>query len=563
MTEKMRYRLAGSTAAEPLVNRWVAWSHLLPPVPASLHLTGYQLKLLRSYLEDPSVHARACQNPKLRSGRFVDVPAARAGEVRDFLAATESGLRANVELAKGVMEFQDYLLREAKGLSLDEHYAKLPEPLRGYVELTYDYHHRPAVRFFEGMLYHSPYYRPDLQSLRLFRQRRDDARAFIMSTPRLPEPDCVDWEVPFASPLVDEFFKLETEAQPLGYVRELLGLPASEEDLLATLLTAEPARAPERRDGTEARIRYFGHACVLVEWRGVSVLTDPYVGLTPAGGGIERYSYEDLPEKIDYVLITHNHHDHFCLETLLRLRRRIGCLVVPRSTGFFYGDLSLKLLAQRVGFRNVVELDALESLPLPDGEIVGVPFLGEHADLPHGKSAYVVRTGARQTLFAADSDCLDQRVYEHVRRALGPVDTVFIGMECVGAPLSWSCGPFFPAKPDFAQDQSRRYKGSDSYRAQKILEAVEARRLYVYAMGMEPWFEPLLGLAYTDDAVQIRESTELLRAARGAGFDVAARLFGKGEIALTPDAPRAPAAAPAAGPPAEAPEAAEDEFVFD
>jgi L-ascorbate metabolism protein UlaG (beta-lactamase superfamily) len=563
MSDKTRYRLADATAAEPLVNRWVAWSHLLPPLPASLHLTHYQLRLLRSYLDDPSAHARACQSPKLRSGPFVDIPAARAGEVRDFLAATEDGLRENIALAKAAMEFQDYLVREAKGLSLDAHYAKLPEPLRGYVELVYDYYHRPAVRFSEGMLYRSPYYRPDLQSFRLFRQRRDDGRAFIMSTPRLPEPGLLDWQVPFAAPAVDEFFKLDSEPQPLGHIRELLGLREADERLLAPLLTEEPRRPAARWEGPEARVRYFGHACALVEWRGVSVLTDPYLGLVPEEGGVERYTYQDLPEKIDYVLITHNHHDHFCLETLLRLRHKIGCLVVPRSTGFFYGDVSLKLLAQQVGFGNVVELDAMESVPLPDGEIVAVPFLGEHADLPHGKAAYVVRTGTRQTLFAADSDCLDQRVYEHVRRSLGPIDTVFIGMECVGAPLSWSCGPFFPAQPEFAQDQSRRYKGSDSYRAQKILEAVGARRLYVYAMGMEPWFEPLLGLAYSDDAVQLKESADLLRAAREAGFETATRLFGRGEIVLPAGGPAEEPAAPN-GPPAEGRvELSEDEFIFD
>ena len=261
---------------------------------------------------------------------------------------------------------------------------------------------------------------------------------------------------------------------------------------------------------TDARVRYFGHACALVEWKGVSILTDPYIGVMPVSGGIDRLTYDDLPERIDYVLITHNHHDHFCLETLLRLRHKIGCLVVPRSSGFFYGDLSLKLLAQKVGFKNVVELDCMQSIPLPDGEIVAIPFMGEHADLPHSKSGYVVRTGRTKMMFAADSDCLDEQMYENVRRSLGTIHTVFLGMECVGAPLSWSCGPFFPVKPDRTCDQTRRYKGSDSLRGQKILAAVGAERLYIYAMGMEPWFEHLLGLAYDEDAVQLHESSNLL-----------------------------------------------------
>lgn len=564
MSEKNIYRLSESAVAEPLVNRWVAWSHLLPPVPSSLHLLHYQTKILKSYLADPSVHVRTCQNPKLRSGPFVDIPEERAEEVRDFLTRSEGALRANIELAESTIDFQNYLLREAKGMSLDAFYEKLPEPLRGYVELTYDYSHRPALRFFEGLLYKSPYYDRELQSFRLFRQRRDSDRAFIMSTPRLPEEGALDWEAPFDGQEVDEFFKLDAEPRPLGYVRELLGLRPDDERLLLPLLSAEPAPPPaERWDGAPPRVRYFGHACVLVEWRGVSILTDPYIGVVPEEGGIARHTYDDLPEHIDYVLITHNHHDHFCLETLLRLRRRIGCLVVPRASGFFYGDLSLKLLARAIGFKQVVELEALESIPLPDGEIVSVPFLGEHADLPHGKAAYVVRTGTQQMLFAADSDCLDRRVYEHLRRCLGPIDTVFIGMECVGAPLSWSCGPFFPVKPDYGQEQSRRYKGSDSFRAQMILEAVGARRLYIYAMGMEPWFEHMLGLAYSEDAVQIKESDDLLKTAREAGFEVAERLFGKREFLIS-ELPPGDRESPSEGfAPAPSAEPAEDNFVFD
>jgi len=533
MSRTAVYRLHDSTVAEPLVNRWEAWAHLIPPVPSSLHLREYQIKLLRSYLADPQTHADVCANPKLRSGPFVDVPPRRAGEVKEFLKRTEEELAANIKLAQRTIEFQNYLVREAAGLSLDPFYERLPDELRGYVELTYDYFSRPAVRFFEGLLYESPYYRSDVQSFRIFRQQHDNSRSFIMSTPRLPESDQFEWNVSFAEPAVDEFFRLNSKPQSLGYIRELLGSPAASDELLLSLLSEEPAVVSSPTwNGPDARVRYFGHACALVEWKGLSILTDPYIGVWPVSGGIDRLTYDDLPERIDYVLITHNHHDHFCLETLLRLRHKIGCLVVPRSSGFFYGDLSLKLLAQKIGFKNVVELDYMQSIALPDGEIVAIPFMGEHADLPHSKSGYVIRTGNRRIMFAADSDCLDEQMYENVRRSVGTIHTVFLGMECVGAPLSWSCGPFFPVKPDHACDQSRRYKGSDSLRGQKILAAVGAERLYIYAMGMEPWFEHLLGLAYDEDAAQLRESTNLLNVAREAGFTDAQRLFGKCEFTL-------------------------------
>jgi L-ascorbate metabolism protein UlaG (beta-lactamase superfamily) len=97
---------------------------------------------------------------------------------------------------------------------------------------------------------------------------------------------------------------------------------------------------------------------------------------------MERFTYRDLPEKIDFVLVTHNHHDHFCLESLLRIPHKVESLVVLRSFGLFYGDVSLRLLAKNCGFKHVIELDTMDSISVPDGEIVDIPFMGEHADLP-------------------------------------------------------------------------------------------------------------------------------------------------------------------------------------
>jgi hypothetical protein len=237
--------------------------------------------------------------------------------------------------------------------------------------------------------------------------------------------------------------------------------------------------------------------------------------------------------------------------------------VVPRATGVFWGDISLKTLAHKLGFEHVVELDALESIPLPGGEIIGVPFMGEHADLAHSKSAYVIRTGHEQILFGADSDCLDRRMYQHLRQILGPIRTVFLGMECVGAPLTWSCGPFLPIKPEFSHNQSRRYHGCDSRRAQEILEEVGARRIYIYAMGLEPWMEYLLGLAYTEEAEQIREARRLIALAPGRGIEHAEMLFGKREIFLDNQPSRARIGGIETATALAAAEQTEDQFAFD
>ena len=64
----------------------------------------------------------------------------------------------------------------------------------------------------------------------------------------------------------------------------------------------------------------------------MSILLDPVLSYT-YDSDISRYTYEDLPDVIDYVLITHNHQDHILFETLLQLRHRIRHIVVPRNGG--------------------------------------------------------------------------------------------------------------------------------------------------------------------------------------------------------------------------------------
>lgn len=525
------YRLADSTVVEPLINLWPAWSHMIPPVTASLHLLHHQITTLQSYLNNPSTHLRLANDPKFAGGPFGNVPVDRADEMRELLLRTQDKQRANLELARAITQFHNWLVDEANGQSLDPYYEQMPALLRGYTELVYDYYHNPTLRFLESMLYESEYYDTSLQSLRLFQLRRD-SRPFFLSTPRLKDETQIAWNVPFESAVTDDLFQLDIKPQPLSRIRELLPPEIASDRLLLSMLSEEPVCLPERWRERRVRVKYFGHACVLIECNGVSILTDPCVSARPAEGGLARFSYNDLPERIDFALVTHTHQDHFVLETLLRLRSRIECLVVPRAYGVLFGDISLKLLSQKVGFKQVLELDTLESIPLPDGEIVGIPFFGEHGDLVQGKIAYLVKTGQERILCAADSDCLDKRMYERICKIVGPIDNVFLGTESVGGPLTWHNGSNFLRRPTPQQNRTRRYHGCDASRALDLLEAIKARRIYIYAMGKEPWYEHLLGLGTDADTPQLKESRQLISRARARGFKVAERPFGKGEIYL-------------------------------
>jgi L-ascorbate metabolism protein UlaG (beta-lactamase superfamily) len=532
MKSEPTYRLAESTLAEPLVNCWSAWSFLIAPVPASLHLLQYQVSILQSYINDPTFHAAAGQDSSLAGGAFVNISADRASEVMRLLESAKNNQSHNLEFAQSILDFQGWLITNAKGGSLAPYYQRIPKPLRGYVELVYDYFNRPSLRFFENLLYRSHYYNSSLQSLRISRLDNDGSRPFFLNTPRLMEEDQINWQIPFDAPQVDQLFMLDTQPQSFDSICQILGLNEKWRGRILPMLTERPQELPEKWKSNSVRVRYFGHACLLIESRGISILTDPLVAVTPAEGGLGRFSYADLPREIDYALVTHNHQDHNSLETILRLRHRIKCLVVPKSFGILYGDISLKSLARRIGFKNVIELDVMENLQLPDGEITAIPFLGEHSDLAHGKTGYVIRLGKRQLLIGADLDCLDKRVYENVRQCIGRVDTVFLGTESVGAPLSWINGPLFPKRPSHEEEESRRQHGCDARRAVDILEALGATRLYNYAMGMEPWLEHILGLSLNESSPQWLESEKLLARARAGGFFDAERLYGKAEIIL-------------------------------
>ncbi|MEM9174224.1 MAG: thioester reductase domain-containing protein [Myxococcota bacterium] len=541
-------RLAPSTVFEPLWNQWYAWSYLLPPASASRYLTEAHLQTLQSFVEAPQAHVDALRDPAMRGGPFVEYGVERVDEVRALLERTTERTAPLRNLSLAIQHLEATLSSHPRGTSLEPLYAQVPKPLRGFVELVYDARDSAAIRFIEPLLYRSGFYDPSLQSVALRHMPDPDARSFVLSTPRL-EGD-LDCHLPLAfdDSRVDALARARRTPRVLGELAEELGVPATD-DFLALFTEAPAAASRPRPDGVA--VRYLGHACVLVETADVSILVDPLIPYANASGP-ERISYEDLPERIDYALITHNHQDHVMLETLLQLRHRIGTILVPRSQKGSILDPSMRLTLERIGFRDVREIDELESVGVEGGEIVSLPVLGEHGDLNIGaKNAYWIRVLGRSIVCAADSNSLDDRLYGHFRQLFGRPDLLFIGMECDGAPFTWSYGPLLPAPVPPRLAKSRRLDGSDAERALRIVDALEPGAVYVYAMGGEPWLTFITSIAYTPTSRPIVESDRFVEACRARGLD-SARLLGRRDFPLasasvpaSPDTPRSTAKLPA------------------
>lgn len=527
--EKKIWYAKPNLVLEPLFDKWYAWSHLISPATSAMNVLNRHLKILNSYIQNPLIHAAAAKNPKMRGGPFVDFNGNRVEEARQLLDETMTKKAYQIEFAQAVIELDDMLKKNAKGFSMDDLYEKVPDILKGYVELVYDLNNNPSFRFFETLLYQNECYNESSQSLALWITNNDE-RPFVLSTPRLAEPNVIHVDVPFKNQGIDMLSRMRRVPGSIDEVAEALSIRPGERELFNSFFTQEQPKEYERYTGDKIRMRYFGHACILVETKDLSILVDPVISYHGYSTDVSRYSEAHLPDHIDYVVITHNHQDHILFETLLSLRHRIGKIVVPKGGNGSLQDPGLKIMFNAIGFDNVVELGEFEKAGSGNCMITGLPFIGEHSDLDiRSKLCHHVKIGQYSLLFAADSCNVEGRLYEHVAKVIGHIDSVFLGMECDGAPLTWLYGPLLSQELPRDMDNSRRLAGSNYKRGKALVDVFQPKEMYVYAMGMEPWLEFISSIKYTDESNPIVQSNKLVAECR-AENRVAERLYGEKEL---------------------------------
>jgi L-ascorbate metabolism protein UlaG (beta-lactamase superfamily) len=510
--------LRSDVQLEPLFNQWRAWTHLIPPATAAMRLTARYLPKLASCAAGSSAHNgidnRAC---------------------RDLLEKTLVEQEPLLELAAAIKSLGELLENEAKGFSLAPLYEKIPTPLKGYVELLYDANNHPHIKFLEGLLYRSRYYVTSSQSFMLS-IIKEDKRDSGLELPRTRSSESLQLRQHFSSREVDVLSRARRHPTSFIELKEQLKIDEADDELFQTFLSEVKGAVNHRYAGERVRVRYFGHATVLIETSETSILIDPVISYRYASA-VERFTYDDLPDHIDYILITHGHQDHLDLESLLQLRYRTGNVVVASSGNGNLLDPSLKLLLQNLGFDRVLELNEMDNIRFADGQITAVPFLGEHSDLDvRAKTSYAVRVKDKQVLCLADSCNFEPLLYEHVRRIIGDVDILFLGMECEGSPLGMANGPYLLEAPRYDIDQSRRTQASNYDQAIGIVDVFKCPQVYVYAMGQEPWLSHLFGshaseLQENNNSLSIQESDKLVRECRSRNL-TSERLFGKKEFFL-------------------------------
>lgn len=531
MSEKQFY-LKGNIQVEPLINNWYAWIHLLPPSVAAFHIVERHIPILKSFISDPDYHAIAVKDPAMRGGPFINLEVETVDELSDSLAKIEEKSHDLFEFVEAVKQLDKLLIEKANGLSLEPLYKQIPAPLKGHVELYYDRHHRADFRFYESLLYKSRFYKEEFQNIALSVIESDTDRPFIFSTPRIDKEDVLRLSIPFKSTGLDDLFEMKRKPRPLSEIAEILSINEDQIEVFESFFTEEEPKKYESYTGEGVRLRYFGHACMLLETQNRSILVDPVLSYT-FETDVPRYTYEDLPDKIDFVLITHGHHDHILIETMLQIRHKVDQIIVGKNIDGALQDPSLKLLLRELGFKNVYELTELEQLKIGDDiTITGVPFIGEHHDLHVGsKIAYHLKFPTISILSVADACNISPELYEKIEPIVGQTDILLLGMECDGAPISWVYGPLITKALTRDEDHSRRGRGSNFVEGINMVNRFGCKQVYVYAMGAEPWVQYILDVHYTEESRPIVQSNMLIDTCTQLGIQ-AERLYLEKELLL-------------------------------
>ena len=325
----MKY-LKPNLVIEPLFMRWYAWSHLISPGTAAMNVVKRHVEIMNSYVDSPQQHMDAVKDPKMLGGPFMDYGHDRSEEVKALLTETLDKQSKMVQLSFAFRKLDKLLKSHPKGYALEDLYDKVPPILRGYVELVYDLNNNLSFRVFEELLYHTEFYDKNFQSIALW-ITNNDSRPFSLSTPKLEDPNVLHLPIAFDDPIIDELARMKRVPGSPDEISTQLSLTDEQKELFMTFFTVDTPIPYEKYTGDKVRMRYFGHACIFIETKDLNILIDPLISYYGYPTEVHHFSDYDLPDEIDYVLITHNHQDHVLFETLLPLRHRIKNIVIPRS----------------------------------------------------------------------------------------------------------------------------------------------------------------------------------------------------------------------------------------
>jgi L-ascorbate metabolism protein UlaG (beta-lactamase superfamily) len=208
-----------------------------------------------------------------------------------------------------------------------------------------------------------------------------------------------------------------------------------EEDIPTRKRTQQDFEQPPT---TGFRVTWLGHSTLLVELNGQRFLTDPVWGerASPVSfAGPKRFfpvplALSELP-KLDAVVISHDHYDHLCRETIEALAKIHVPFIVPLGVGD-------RLEEMGVDFRLIHECDWWDEIKWGDITLACVPARHFSGRTPFDRNSTLwcgwVFAGAQQRFyFSGDTAYFPE--FKSIGEKYGPFDVV--AMESAAYNSAW------------------------------------------------------------------------------------------------------------------------------
>ena len=159
------------------------------------------------------------------------------------------------------------------------------------------------------------------------------------------------------------------------------------------------------RKNSSLKFTWINHACVYIEYNGISIITDPWI-FGPAfltGWWLSSPSAKEgieLMNKADYIYISHNHPDHLHSETLSLVEKNKKFIVAN------FQSKSAELFLNSLGFNNIIVADFKKIFELEGGLQFSIFKSGDFRD----DSGIYLNGGGNQMLLTVDSNFLNSNI---------------------------------------------------------------------------------------------------------------------------------------------------------
>lgn len=225
----------------------------------------------------------------------------------------------------------------------------------------------------------------------------------------------------------------------------------------------------------------LGHSTVLFKMDGRIFITDPVLRdgrVGPLGIGPRNFKYrrkyrvEDMPARIDGVLISHNHYDHLDYSTIRKLDSRVEKYFVPAGVGKL-------LIKQGVNGGKIVEFrwnttstfNGLEITFTPTRHFSGRGLFDGNKSL---WGSWIVK-GSKNLFFSGDTGYWKE--FKRIGKEYGPFDITLI-----------ECGAYSKYWPNVHLMPEETVEVGIDLRSNLIVP-IHNRK---YDLSLHRWYEPLI-----------------------------------------------------------------------